>query len=432
MDQSIQQTNQQPTTEQDLIRIEVKNKFTSIMDNCVLLFPEIKRSCRMAVIALSKIQEIKTEEDDQYARDLLIKVRTTYEQRSGERLGITRDIDEIKSFLMVPEKLISTDPKDKNSEYNRVKFLRDGFATEKKKKADAEMLALQKKQSVENEKTRIQAEIDRSVSNGMFSALKDVSDWAALQLSKTPLHQIGALEQQMNVQPNLKIELYDKWFNVAYSSQLVSPIEYAGIQKAARDIHTYELTKQTFSLKATEILQSFIQTLPQRRQELEELQRLSEQNAAAAAALKQQQDEQALKQKEEQERLLQEKQQQQLADIGRKEQDANMNNAFVAQIGIQSIAEQENTKITKIGTFSCREEDIVSVISEIFYYCMIHPKYKGIIKRDTKTKTLIHDENGRPVYLDWVEDMLDFYANNCEPKVNGVAISEKISTIQRK
>lgn len=419
------------TPQQQAAYEEMRPTLANVLNKAVDLYPAIKESCDKAVIALSKVQSITNDEQDEYAKQLLVKVRKTFEEKSTLRLEITRPLDSLKELLMSPEKTISTDAKVKESQYNRVKLLRDGWAAEKKKKADEEREKIKKQQDTSNEKARIKAELERAITNGLFLSIQNVSNWCATTWGLLTLENIDEMDGKLSGSPSLKMETYQSWANVSYNGLMVTAEEYKQIVSDVLFANAYQDKNKEFSEKVAAILAEWKSKIPARRKELQDFKKLAEENAAEAERLRQEAAENAKKLADKQAEELQQQQQTQNAAIDQSEQDAQMNAAFSAQVAEQSISHQDGTKITKIGTLSCPEEDVVTVICEVFYHCMIHPKYKGIIKRDKKTGELQHDDNGRPIYIDWVEDLFAFYANNCDPQVKGITISEKVGTIQK-
>lgn len=419
------------TPEQQATADTLRGKLTKIFTNAVALFPGIKSSCDKAVIALSGIKEITTPEQDQYAMNLLIKVRTTYEEKSAQRKSVTAEMDELKSWLMEPEKTIDIDSKA-NSEYSRVKKLRDGWATAEKLKADKAKAGAKLVQDKTNEKARITAELGRTVIAGMTTAVTAVANWVSQTWGALTLANIDEFATKLGTNPVLKPENYATWFAVQYNELLVTPAEYAELVAAAKVLYPYDVKNIEFGTQAGNILKTWAAQIETKRAELKAVADLATTNAAAAEQLAQAQANQTAELAQQQTQAIQQEATAQVHQVDLQEQNAQMGAAFTAQVTVQSVEDQSGTKVIKVGTLSCPEEEVVVVISQMLYHIVTHPKYKGLIKRDTKTKQLKHDENGRPIYQEWLEEMLGFFANNCDTSlVPGISITEKVSTIQK-
>lgn len=418
-------------------QLKIKSEITAVINNTaaqiVATFPIIKDSCNKAVIALSKVQEITTDEQDVYANNLLVKVRTTYNEKSAMRLAITKPLDELKEVLMAPEKTISTDAGAKDSHYLRVKKERDKYATEKKRKADEEKARIKLVQDIADEKARIRAAIEMSIGNGLANMLAVTGDWCATAWGKLTLENIDEMKAKLSAVPVLKEASYSAWYAIPYNTSLVNTEAFAEIAKAVSQDpdHGYNGANSYFSQHCAVLLKEWADKLPAKKQELENLKRLEAENAAEAERQRAAAAEKSKQMAEEQAaRLKKEAEEKQTAAL-QAQQDAQMNNAFQAQVAEQSIEESTGTRTSFVATLACPEQDIVSTIAEVFYHCMLHPKYEGIIKRDKKTGDLQHDESGRPVYVEWLEKILTFYANNCEHTVGGLKITQKVSSTAR-
>src|SRR5690606_6920756 len=102
--------------------------------------------------------------------------------------------------------------------------------------------------------------------------------------------------------------------------------------------------------------------------------------------------------------------------------------AFEAQVGQQSMEDLKNVRKTKVATINCDPVNIVKVLSQVMFACFTNPKFKGHVKKDKATGEPLKDANGRPVYEDWCETLLDFYANNCDVVIDGVDLEQIVST----
>ncbi len=417
------------TPEQHEAAVVIVSKLQNIVTSAIINYPMIKDSCTKASLALSKIVKITSKAEDEFAEKVLTKVGVTYKEKSAIRLGITGEIDLIKEFLMGPEKTISTDPKATNSQYYRVKQLRNTWATDQKKITDKAAADLKLTQDKANHKAWISAEIERNIANGMFTAVTAVANWATTNWPTITLENIDAFEQKLTGTPTLKEPLYEGWFTVAYNSTFATAEEYKALQDEARAVHTYALKNTDFSTKAAAALKLWADKIPARKKELEDIAELAKTNAEAAKAQADASTAQAQTEATAQSNALEEERQDALVDISATENSAKLTNSFTVQAGLQSFA-PTGGKVVKIGTITCPEEEVTQVVAELFYNCYLHPQFGGIIKKG-KDGMYKFDANGRPEYTEEIEKWLKFYANNCPPTIAGIAISEEVNTSAR-
>lgn len=421
----------QLSPDQQAVAYAIGNRFVEVLTKAVTRFPVIKQSCERAALALSGIQQITNDVEDKQANDTLVKVRTTYEARSAERLDITRDVDAIKEFLMEPEKKISTDKKS-DSQYARVVKLRDGWAQKERERLEKEKAEIKLKQDQANELAAIAAALGKNVVNGMSVAVAAVGAWCASQWPLLTLENIDQMKAKLESVPQLKEETYNGWFGCTYNGQLVSPDQYKQLVADALALYPYATQGVEFTVKAQAITSQWLGQIEAKRGELIQLAELAKTNAEAAAKAKADADAYTAQLAADQQAQAASQLENDLAAIDQRRQDAEMNNAFVAQVGAQNVGEQSGTKTTKVGWLDCPEEEIVDVISKVIYYVFTHPEYKGFYKRDAKTKEFKRDDKGRPMYEDWLATLLNFFAQKCDTQlVPGVKITEEVSTIQK-
>lgn len=444
-------------------------------------WPQINTSVTKAMAALSAITVIETAEQDEYAKNLLVKVSNTYKNVNALRMEITGPLDEIKSKFMEPEKRISTDPAAKNSEYIRVKMLRDAFAQKEAKRIADEKAKIDHDLKCNNELSRVRGALQTAVDTGVLSAVQASQGALVTYWNTITLDSFAAAEQRFANKPALKPEVYNGMFNVAYDSSLVAEAAYTGLVTECKSRNTYEVVNAQFVEKLQPIINEWAGKLPQRKAELEQAKaekdeadrkenearlererkekeaqqekdeqlRLQKEKEAEEARAEEQRladEKKQLEAKQEEERLEKERQAQAQAQTSSEALEAEKvekvetnqaavlneqtSNHFTAQAATQQTGELEGVRTTKVGTIECPEEELVVTMSELFYQCMIHPKYKGIVKRD-KVGNLLLDATGRPVYEDWIEDLLSFYANNCPQVIQQIKVTDKVTTVQR-
>lgn len=425
-EQQIQPAAQEQNPKETLVSLQLRAAYNAAQAN----YPLMVQSAKNAVAALSKITAIASDETDAIANELLVKVRKTFDKIQGQRMEATKPLDTIKELLMVPEKSISTD-KGAASEYNRVKALRDAWANKKYEEAQAEKKRIATEQAQSTEIIRIRSEFERSVTQGQANTLQAAATFYEKSFITVTLETFPSLEAVFERIPALKPEIWASWFTVGYNSTLVTPEVYNGLLLEAKQRFNYESQNAEFIAKCNMLISEWKTKLPGHKAELEHLVKLlADNDAAAAAATKAKMEQEAQAIAQEQTSLIADTAEAAIADVNAKEQDDNMEAAFNAQVSAQEIEEVSGARADKFAVLVCEEESVVVTISELFYQVFIHPKYKGIFKLD-KSKQRKHDENGNPIYQDWLEDMLKFYANNCNKTIEGIEVKEKLSTIQK-
>lgn len=415
----------------------VVEKLSTAVAIAKIKFPVIQKRCEAAVLALSKFQEIKDDATDALAEKVLVKAREIYEESKAARMEFTGPMDDFKEIAMAPEKQINTDAKAPNSQYNRVRDLRNAFAQWKLENAAAEQKKIDDKRKHDEELNRIKIEFDRKAYGVVTDIVLNIDNIMEAFFKATTYETFEKRAEILkSQQPKLKQEDYDKIFTIPFNNQLITIDEFAAAQVEARSLFPYEKVNQDYVDRAKPKLQQWVEKLPAKQKALQELKDLADKQASEKELVeaKRKQEE-----KEAADALLLKQQSQAAAEeaiaaknetLVTQEQEMNTQVMFAAQIATQSLSAPEG-KVKKEATIISQEEDLVVTISELFYKVFIHPKYSGIVKRD-KGGALKYDDSGRPVYEDWLEKLLDFYANNCEPTIKGISLKDKISTVQKK
>lgn len=412
------------------------SKLATAVSVATLKFPAIEKRCNLAVVALSKIQSIKTDAEDDVAMKVLVKTKEFYELSVAERKEFTGPLDEFKDIAMAPERQINTDAKAPGSEYNRVRNLRNAYAQWKLDEAANKQKKIDDTRKHDEEVNRLKVEFDRNCYESVTTIILGIDDKMHAFFGSitydTFEQKSAALKAQV---PKLKPELYDAMFVIAFDNTKICREEFNILQTEARNSFTYEIVNKDYFDRATPRLNAWIAKLPEKKTALDNLKAIQESNDAAALATAQAV--QKAKDDAASEALKKQSEAVATAESASKndilvaqEQDANTQVMFAAQIATQTISAPAGKKKFQ-ATIISNEEDMVITISELFYKVFIHPKYSGIQKRE-KTGLPKVDENGRPVYEDWLEKLLDFYANNCETTIKGISLKETISTIQKK
>lgn len=380
-------------------------------------FNQMQISSSKAITALKTLTAITTDEEDAAAEQLLVKVRKTFEKVEGQRKAITGPLDDIKKLLMEPEKAISNDAKADN-EYSRVKKLRDEYANKKFQAEQKRLADIQKQKDIDTEKATVKAAFENQFELGIVAANKDMSQKVAEAFANSTLETLPKLEAKLGKPSVLKVETYEGWFtNPKFNANLITVADVEVIEKEVRKVKTFELAQQKYAEISNTTLQEWGDKIPEYRKSLEAGAEAAKQLAQKAA------EEQQAKQQAAEKAALEKAQ----SNTQAQELGASFNAQIQAQVG----ATQVSGKVVKRAVLEVSNQDFVVTVSELFFNVFTHPKYPGVIKTDKSGKQLFN-EDGTPIYVDWFESMLGFFANNCEAKVPGIKIMESISTIQKK
>lgn len=385
-----------------------------------------------AIAALSTIQKIESDEEDAAAEAMLARVRATYELIFEERKGITAHLDELKKLLMVPEKTISTDPKVTESEYNRVRNLRNQWAQDKLDKQRAEEEKIKKETAARNEITRLKTVIETNVHDGIITAIANVDSGIADWMNTITLDVYEEKIKRFNIKPQLKKELFDSWLNVVYDTAALSADDFTRFMDQVKAQMTYEKVNEEYVKGVEPIIEAHKQKLPALKLQLEEIEQAKKENAAKAAELEEAKRKAEEEDKKRREDELQKQREEHAAAVEEKAKLEKANTLFDSQVAQQNAAvDLTGTRIKKIATITGPETDTVIIFSKMLYNLFNSPDFVGAIKIDKKTGERKYDDDGRPVYQDWAEQLLDIYANTCDLPIEGLTIKEKVGTTAR-
>jgi len=382
-----------------------------------LKIAEIEVRVNRAVLAMEKLVSIDTDEQDEQAEALLVKVRTTYETVKKTRMDITVNMDSIKKQLMEPEKKISNEAGLVN-EYSRIKKLRDDRANKKAEEERKRLKDIADKQLKETEKVKLKTGFESAVTFGIIKAVSDLSLNVRKAFDNVTIETIDGLAEKLSKGSSLKIEVYNAWFTTPYyNMNLVTAEEVEQTKKWVMDTEDFEKVSKAYAEEAKKELETWSDKIPAIRESLKK----SKEEAAAAISLAAEQSARAS-----------------AANTLEAQQKAKSNTdsqimgvSFSAQIEQQTGAPVISGKSVKKAVINACNEDFIVTMSELFYAVFTHPKYAGVIKTD-KQGIQQFNEDKTPVYVDWLDSMLSFYANNCSHKIPNISISESISTIQKK
>lgn len=419
------------TTTSNEVQINPEQVLSEALNNAKELFPQMQESAAKAVIALSKVQKIETDEEDVYAQKLLVAIKQTYEKINGFRTTITSKFDVLKERFMEPEKRISFQASHKDSEANRVKKLRDDYANAKLQQQIKETQKLEAEKAKKEELARLKEYFQNAFFEGVMTAVSAMENGIADYFKGITLDNFEEKSKRFAMKPQLKKDLYEGFFITQYDAKKLPSEDYAEFLSKVKEQFTYDSINTLYVDKAQPIIDDWKAKLAEKKEQLQEVAALEVEDSAQAAELKKEQEAAAEKEKKDRQAKIDK-------EIADKKVENNLeasieiqNAAFDAQIGQQSMGEMKNIRKTRIATITAPDAHIVKVLSQVMFACFTNPKFKGHIKKDAQGNK-VTDDTGRPVYEEWVETLLDFYAKSCDAIIDGVEVKERVSTITKK
>lgn len=379
------------------------------------------KACVTLLSQYSKKFEAQSEYDA--AMDALGKVKTVMEKIESRRKEISGNLDELKQVLMTPEK-------DVKAAYEVAKSFCNAWNQKMADdaKAEAARIKLQENQSIElvNIETAIRSEFEMFILRKKAEIDSTMVDY----FSKITLDNFAASEKALSGLVKLKQADYDALFTKYPAPLYATP---AQVDKVMADIKAengfaFAGYGEIYSDELTAKLRTWAAKLPAKKAELEDLVKQSaaaQAVAAKAAAERAAQEKLALAAEAEAAAAAK------TAELDKAADDKKMTAQFVSQLQTQNIEKPTGVMTMQNAKFICEEKDMPVALAELIFKCITHPKHAGIYQKD-KQGNVKKDEDGNPLYADWIESMLKFYATNCKPTITGIETFEKVSTINRK
>lgn len=430
--EDIEQPNEQE--KEEIQKLEVKLKLLSIFDTVSKNFPEIKRRCTNASIALSKFKKIESDEEDEVVESVLVKVRTTYQHCNMLRKESTSLLDELKEEMMEPERLISALAGDKEkSLYLEKKSLRDSYAAEKYKKQQEEQARILKEKNAKEEKIRLTAFFETAFFENITNAINNTIAGIENYYNSLTLQDFEEKTKRFSMKPVLKQDVFESWFKVDFNSSKLSGEEFDTLIKdEIRTKYIYNTLNDQYVKQVEAVMLQWKEKLPAKKSELQSLEELRKTNAEEAAHIEQQnkeaqkRDADALAEKQEADRIKR------VQEIEQNQRTLQLEANFDAQVQVDQMVEQEGIRKKKVAIIDVPQAKIVDTFARVLFACFQNKKFEGYLKTDKSGNLAAPDENGNPVYTKWAEELLSFYAQYCIQNIQGITIKEVITTVQKK
>lgn len=236
---------------------------------------------------LSRIPEIKTDDEDKQFNDYLVKVRTASERLAERRKPITQIFDAVKKeFTSLESRL---DPKTVNGIYSEIQARRDAYAKIKieiQRKAEAEART---KMEADKERVSIKAELT-TLLNEHFHNHRQI---ALRTLTET----FNALTIENKAETANMIRLYQSTYQRAHFNSFaprVVPLYLAEAEvleiKEIAMSNKYGEFAEEFKTAVEELRSELIDKIPGRVAELEEIRKAEEERKAAEQKAKEAKD----------------------------------------------------------------------------------------------------------------------------------------------
>lgn len=396
-------------------------KVIPIAEQIQKLYPKLQSARDKSITLLDQYTVIENDEQRQLLVDDLVFVRDTYGAMEGKRKGVTELMDEAKKLMMQPEKAVS----DKIDEKKKLIAVYDQAKIDAKKKVEEEA---RKKKEREDYKVEMTTQVMKRLSNLVVDRIQQVNDGTGKFFKETTLETYDDRAKMLNsMQVKLKPEAWADCFKIGFMNSLLSMDELTEFIDKLKIEESFEKWNESAMKELAPVLNDWKGRLPKLKEDLlalknakdetEKNKLVEQQKQADAAAEKQRQDQLNLFQKE------------QNLKIEEKQEVEMMGNSFQQQAEVQDVGPVGPVKL--IGKF--KDDKVwVKALCNMIYQSATNPKFPGIYKRDSKTKEIVMDEHGFPIYNDYAKPYVDFILRYGNVQVDGFEVKEISKTIIRK
>lgn len=377
--------------------------------------------------ALDSITSVNTKEEADDAIETLAAVKSVYDSNQKMRMEMTTITDGFKDQMMEYERDFNPDAKAK-SKYNAKKQLVVDWQQREHDRIRQEQLELAKRKDLENLKVDLTASIKKALADNVVSTVKAADDYARTLFDKlTPEIFDEESEKFKKQKPKLKTETYEKCFVVPDSlmiqaKNLLQAGDFTEFCKALQQEETYDKWNTAIQEAVAPILNGWRARIPELKEECVKKSQASEEEKVKMANEKQERDEQEKLKTQQQLDLYNQQQQQQIEE---QQQLDKMSNNFAEQAAGQNLGDLGKTKLVLKFVDMKRAP---KAFMEIVLHCITNPKFQeqfpGFQKRDVKTKKLLFDEKGRPVYPEQIQWWISFFLDEVDGQVDGTVIEK--------
>jgi len=395
-------------------------KLEPIVKQMQEIVPRMQKGREKTLLATQAITSVD-DESLAYVSATIIATENTGTAMQNLRKPITEEFDSLKKLLMQYEK-------DVNEEAVRLRSLvgaHNQVKLEEKRKEEAKA---QKQKEKENHKVDITARIKKNLADLVITRVKEVHEGSKKFWDDTTLETWDAREKTfMSFKVTLKTEMYNKCFSVSYNNNLITKEEFEELLALIGIEENYIKWDAAVSDKIIPVINEWRGKIGEIKQNLIDLKN-SENDAEAKKILQEEQKRKAAEEEAAHQKELANMQKESDENINREAEIDKVQNDFREQAVTQQLGEVGAIKL--IAKF--KDDKPLKPLTEIMYHCFMNDKFPNIIKVDSKTKQPKMDENGFPVYVDWVDSLLSFFLKNCDVNIQGLEVKEISKVIIRK
>lgn len=369
----------------------------------------------------SLIQKVASAEEVQSANDFLVKARKTLNgwEKDGkkvqgvkeERLELTRKLQEVKEELMQPEK-------DIEAEMGRVQKMLNDHATAQLNAAKQQ----QEQQTAAREQSAagvdVRAMIRSAIVNKTIDAIAAMNNAIKAFVPTILLENWDVAVKRFYVEPKLKPEIYESFFQVVVPREQMVPEQVAAIVAEMKAEHTYEKCNATYTNEAKAVLKMWADDLPKLKEKLEDEKRLGNMGANGGAERTVEQKQAILESicKNANVSILESANNLRSEAAAENEQDelkAEVDKQFISQV----TAPIKNVRTKKVASIDCKPTDIAKVWGKVIFAIYLAEGPKAHLKENGELKG-------------WAQELLNKVAD-LETAIEGVKIEEVASVVAK-
>lgn len=396
-------------------------KLEPIVKQIQAIVPRMTKGRERTLEATNAITSIEDDNNLAHVSATIVASENTSAAMQALRKPVTEEFDNIKKFLMQFEK-------DVNDEAVRLRSLVGAYNQVKLDRKREDEAKAEKQKEKENHKVDITAKIKKNLADLVITRVKEVHEGSKKFWDETTLENWDAREKQfMSFKITLKPEIYNKCFTVTYNPNFLTKEEFESLLAEVGAEETYIKWDELVSEKIIPVVNEWRGKVGEIKQNLIDLKNAKDdevkRKAIEAEYKKKADEEEAIRKKE-----LEDMQKESDDNINREASIDKVQNDFREQAITQQLGEVGATKL--IAKF--KDDKPVKALTEVMYHCFMNSKFPNIIKVDSKTKQPKMDDNGFPVYVDWVDSLLSFFLKNCDVNIQGVEVKEISKVIIRK
>lgn len=372
---------------------------------------------------LESITPIKDDEELEDAIAKLAAVSKVYSAISEKRKQMTEITDAFKDIVMEYERPFNTDAKSKSKYIERRKYVEDyqqkKLDERRKQEADAA-----KRKELENHKVDLKAKMLENLSSMVVNAVKRVDAGSKEYFDAATLEDFDKkADAYKNNRPKLKQSEYDACFsNIPVKLEIVgTDWNISEFVKEVQQEQPFEIWNNSLVEALAPILNEWrarIPDLKKQKQDLADAAKKSQEEADALAAKQKAENDQQFNQRQQELDKVAEEHKTQIQEQANTEK---IGNEFAAQAATQNMADGGSVKL--VAKFTDPKTTPKALMS-VMYHVFSSEKFQGIQKRDSKTKKLLFDDKGRPIYIDAIQWWLDQYVRDCNASVEGLQLFE--------